>query len=631
MNDLSMAVAMMRMDHNAAYWAPLHVVALVCVMLMNGCAPTAKPRLAEVPPPTKKVTNTRDTLDTISEKLTLAERVWQQESNATLRDTYLLEAAQIAFEKGRTSEAQHIIWTLLSEPADANLTMRARMLAADIYLEDATADTALIESWLLEASQEYKLRDKAHQLLTKLYIKEARWNDALTLLSKRVTLEADDATALWRSLENISDKQLGQLASSPLTAPFIELQQLLRRAPADVTSFYQQIALFRQHYAEHPIVTYWPIQQEINIEASKPLSSIAILLPLSGKFASTGSAIKAGILSRYFDGLNNAGSAVELSFFDTEGMSPEALINAIAPFPAVVGPLRKEVLDTIIDQIAPDKLLLSLNVPEQQHTALTEQAEQYFFSLSPEQEAIQLANELFQRGVRRPIIVVADTSLYQRMFRAFTARWQQLSEQENALVPVVFNNNESLREGITEALGVAQSKSRIDQIKFMTNAELYYSARNRVDIDGVGVFASPQETELVNPIIEASITPERLSSFVVMATSRSVTYESKLNQWRDLHHLYFFDMPWLLEQQSQQARENVKQLWPDASTQFLRFYALGYDALDLLPHLSVMRQWPNMKQRGLSGELHVDKTHHVVRRLSNARVNQRPVLLDNDQ
>ena len=41
----------------------------------------------------------------------------------------------------------------------------------------------------------------------------------------------------------------------------------------------------------------------------------------------------------------------------------------------------------------------------------------------------------------------------------------------------------------------------------MTNDEVYNMPRSRRDIDAIVAFASPQDTELLNPIIEASLNP----------------------------------------------------------------------------------------------------------------------------
>lgn len=608
---------------------PFVIMLMILINVVVACTPT-QVRQAPSIEANQEIVTTESKVDEVAEQLMLAEENWKRTGDVYTRNQHLLMAARLALKSDRTSVAQQILHTALLDAQHDGTLVQARLLAAEMYFDEALASQTDIEQWLNSALQYPALFDDARRLLIALLIRQERWHEAAMTLSKSDSLNENDTALLWQSLDKLDDQGLNSLGNNSMLIPFIELQQLMRNAPTSLVTLTHQLAVFRNQYAGHPIVNYWPIPTDILENTFDHDTPVAVLLPLSGKFAATGDAIRAGLLHAYYQEHAQKNAAREMIFFDTEVLSADVLLEAIAPYPVVLGPLRRDLVEALAPRIPEETLLLAFNVPEQSPTSNTANSRQFYFALSPEQEAIQLAEVLHQQGARHPIVAVSDNGLYQRMYEAFRERWQQLSTERGNLTSVVFNDNENLRDGITHALGVSQSKTRFDQLRFMTNMELHYMPRNRTDIDAVAVFASPEETELLNPIIEASLTPHQLTSFIVMATSRSVDYDNKLNQWRDLHNMYFFDMPWLLNNSDwKQQRQSVEQIWPDASTQFLRFFALGHDAYVALPQLELLSKWPSMKFMGLSGRLSVSDDHHVLRELSRAQVRQYPQLLGN--
>ncbi|WP_372622102.1 penicillin-binding protein activator, partial [Alteromonas stellipolaris] len=257
-----------------------------------------------------------------------------------------------------------------------------------------------------------------------------------------------------------------------------------------------------------------------------------------------------------------------------------------------------------------------------------------YFALAPEDEANQLAEFIYSKGFRAPIVIAAQSNLYQRMNDAFKARWNKLHQQEAQarkanITSVTFNDSESLREGITQALDVAQSNQRINQIEYMTNEEVYNMPRSRRDIDAIVAFASPQDTELLNPIIEASLNPYDGKQVPVYATSRSMDYNSGKNQWRDLQNVRFIDMPWMMpDHKWQQLAQETKQTWPDRSTLQNRLFAFGVDAYELLPQLGMLNTLSYITFDGLTGTLTLNKNSEVERNLPQAVIrNERVQML----
>ena len=56
-------------------------------------------------------------------------------------------------------------------------------------------------------------------------------------------------------------------------------------------------------------------------------------------------------------------------------------------------------------------------------------------------------------------------------------------------------------------------------------------------------------------------------------------------------------------------------LWPQANNDLLRFFAMGYDAMNLAPHLAELSASSGQQQNGLTGTLSIDEQGTVHRQL----------------
>ena len=353
----------------------------------------------------------------------------------------------------------------------------------------------------------------------------------------------------------------------------------------------------------------------------------------------------------------------DIRFVDTTNADTQTLVAAIGDAKFIVGPLLKETVEQLIPALPPGVNMLALNRPDEMPTISDSSASVIsasvnseplnpegvnaesemptttapavnYFALAPEDEANQLAEFIYSKGFRAPIVIAAQSNLYQRMNDAFKNRWNTLHEQEAQarkanITSVTFNDSESLREGITQALDVAQSNQRINQIEYMTNEEVYNMPRSRRDIDAIVAFASPQDTELLNPIIEASLNPYDGKQVPVYATSRSMDYNSGKNQWRDLQNVRFIEMPWMMpDHKWQQLAQQTNQTWPERSTLQNRLFAFGVDAYELLPQLGMLTTLSYITFDGLTGTLTLNENSEVERNLPQAVIrNERVQML----
>ncbi len=356
--------------------------------------------------------------------------------------------------------------------------------------------------------------------------------------------------------------------------------------------------------------------------------SIAVLLPLSGRLSGQGEAIKQGVLSAYYANLSGNTSESQgltsIEFIDT-GSFPTIAASIsqqqLAEFDSIIGPLLKSHVDQLNNLALTDKRQLLLNQPSTQ--TVNPFNLQASFALAPEQEAEQLVALMRRKKVQNPVLIRDNSNMTERMLNAFIIEWQRTSVRENAptLQQIRYTDNKNMRIGITDSLDVLQSQKRIQQLSNLTTDTLQSVTRNRRDIDAFVVFSRPDDIELINPIIESSISLFSDEELPVFATSYSYNHKQNRNSLRDLRNLVFTDMPWLLPQGRQQSLSvQVDQLLNQPPSGYLRLFAFGYDSLAIVNNLAQLSTFPHMSIGGLSGTLSIDHENRLIRNLDSIAI-----------
>ncbi|WP_371195439.1 penicillin-binding protein activator [Glaciecola sp. SC05] len=370
----------------------------------------------------------------------------------------------------------------------------------------------------------------------------------------------------------------------------------------------------------------------------------AVLLPLSGRLASQGEAIKQGMLAAYYQQMLSASNDMSeglstdefptnnLVFIDTgseneltESINQESMQN----YTTIIGPLLKSHIEATQAILPVGALRIYLNhLDGNSLNGLTSepisQALVNFFALSPEQEAQALARQMFTQDIKHPILIHDDSAVTQRMADAFLETWKNQQTQHNTIAPslVRYADNKSMRVGITSALDVLQSQQRINQLSNLVNETVFSVTRNRRDVDAFVVFARPNELELINPIIESSMSLFTGQQIPVYATSLSYNHKQNKNSLRDLRNLIFVDMPFVLpDGRDSQLAQEVDTLFNQPSSTYLRLFAFGYDAVLLTQQIVKLSVFNQISINGLTGSLSIDDNGNVERKLSTLAIN----------
>jgi outer membrane PBP1 activator LpoA protein len=584
--------------------------------------------------------------------LNQAKQNYAKNNDAYQRNNHLLQAAEALQAEQQCAKSVRMIKVLQTELKDNRHQTHGNLILAECYLilSDVAFDS--VEKILanLSSTNDYKTRIAA--LEAQLQVNKKQWLKAAVAIQETDIDELEKTQTTWQWIKklNLAELEQARLSESTLQ-PWLQLAIIIKRFALESELFKQQLVSWQSRHIGHPLVTKLPeeIEQSL-IQPAIQAKRIAVLLPLTGRLANQGLAIKEGILSAYLEDLTgaelkqnepleNASTSDinikqyrEIRFFDSALKTAQQLNQLVAEFDVVLGPLVKEQIVQLTAILPADKILLALNRVELNTSrptispleSLTEAgltvAEHYYFSLAPEDEAQQLASHIQQKQLVRPIVFAADNPTTQRMAEAFIAKWRATP---NAIQPdlTIFTDNKDMRTRVSEMLDVAQSKRRIRQMEVMSDVEVFGVERNRRDIDAIVLFANPEQTKLLNPIIEASLSPFARQSLSVFASSRSYSLNLNSNNLRDLRNLTFTDMPWMLPNHDWQPLANqTTQLWPQRQDTLLRLFAMGFDAYNLLPNLRLLKTLPQTVKQGLTGHINVDEQGVLHRHLPMAQV-----------
>jgi hypothetical protein len=633
----------------------------VCFTYLAGCGSSSK----SPSQPLSNQATSEQTADQMLQQdplyyLQQAQDSYAQSADVYARNQWLMRAAEAFKQQQACAQSRKVLLLSLPELQDAAMRNQANILLAECELQNIDPDWAKISLYLDNIDARVSHAQRANKLRSLLHAKRQHWLAAAKSLVDVFDGDLQQSETIWYYLQALSEKQLQAASlSEPDLAPWLQLSLIVRQYGLQTDVLNQAVSQWQSQYPQHPLSVALPQEVKAGMLVSPLITQrIAVLLPLSGRLAQQGLAIKEGALSAYLQRYHRA-SLIEdsppsvLHFFDTQGSTVADLAAQVADYDVVIGPLIKNTVSEFV-AIAPKQMhVLGLNrmdIPaatielEQQpefnlllEDQLLEPSDtpelapglRIFFALSPEDEAIQLAQKVFKTGAKYPIIITQDNGAAKRMANTFTQTWQSLSNDKPSQPEIgIFNDNESMRTSLISLLDVKQSKDRIDQIERLTSQQIHAVPRNRRDVDAIILFATPEQTELLNPIVEASLSPFNDKIVPVYASSRSFSANFSNNSLRDLRNIIFTDMPWMLPNGSQQAlKAETAKIWPERDDTLKRLFALGYDAFDVLADLPALKSMPQLSIPGLTGRLSVDKSGNVVRVLPFGKITEDDVIL----
>lgn len=529
------------------------------------------------------------------------------------RDNYRLQAAEALMGGGLTEQASRMLRQVDIAVLDKPRQTQARLLGARIAIAQRAPERVLEllvepppESDKSTSAEYHLLRAQAYALLGN-HLETAR-----EFILREPFLEDEGAVlanqqAIWSALSNLSDLALTQLATKPppdVLSGWMALARIAKVYRLGPKAIEERLAQWRHDYPSHPALA--SIVDGL-LQRSRELivqpENVALLLPLSGRFAEAGRAVRDGVLAAYYKGPDH--QRVHIRIYDV-GDRPEQVMTRYAQAlqdgaQFVIGPLSKEAVSVLARIPSLGVPTLALNDTGE---PAVDQAKLYEFALLPEDEARQTAERAWFDGHSKAAMFVPEGPWGERIAEAFDKRWVELGGTVETTEH--YNPQHSDYSGpLKRLLNIAGSDERHNHLENLLGEKLEFVPRRRQDIDFVFLAAFPRQARLIRPQLKF----HHAADLPVYATSQLYTGKVEPDQDRDMDGITFGDMPWTLD-----TTPKPKML-QHYEGQLRRLVALGMDAYDLIPMLKLLAHYPEERFEGATGRLGVDSQHRVRRQL----------------
>ena len=421
--------------------------------------------------------------------------------------------------------------------------------------------------------------------------------------AERVPVQLD----ALRTLHQLDAARLRELATSGEMPGWVQLVVLSQQYSNDLSGLQAALPAWEAQFPAHPAMlepllaqwhAWFPVLEQPR--------QVAVLLPQTGRYAPPAQALREGILLS-LDGLPETQRPV-VQFYDTTADLPIAAVYQQAVSDGadwVIGPLRKQAVSELLQLAELPVAVLALN----QVTTLEVPANMTMFSLNPEDEARQAAERIWLDGKRQPMVLVPENAWGQRLLDAFQARWLVLNDG----IDLVYRqyNPKSYDHGkvITDLLLIEQSKQRHRRLQTLIKRKLEFEPRRRSDVDAIFLAARGSQAQGFAPQLKFHLAGD----LPLYTTSHIWQGQLSKRQLADMRGIFVPDIPLLT---TEGAREAVLGAIPDWQPALVRLYALGMDALVVLPHLARLRTDTAAVWDGQTGLLSMDTEHRLYRHLA---------------
>ena len=640
---------------------PKHFLALcLCIVTAYGCQSTSQ-NLPQQTADTRAAQSPQTRASTNADSA-LSQRYTDAQAK---RDQALLKKTKLAIDRGDTATAQGLISNFVAPPEEAALGDTYLRLLAQIQARLGQPELAA-QSLLMLRSMGVRdiatIRDVCAQI-------EATACVIQTLVVQQLlatdTDSISDQSQIWATLQRSS--ALPQHFDPSNVEPSVRLLMTRVSQISQIPNAEQQVANIRlKWFALHDAIRragtpreaqdLWRNWRDTNpdhpasITPPKPLRllaqydapSISVMLPLSGRLASVGEAVRDGMVAGYLADQASAETVASLiassvatsdvTFFDSNALGDAALLSQVANADSdvIVGPLLKERGQRLLSASPMPSLAMTQERPSPSWIVLNRIEESgqtqpspvsgvvYQFAPAIEDEALTLAKHLRARGHDRLMVVVNRESWAYRAIQALKSQWQ------GVMVFADFDRPREITGTIGTAMGVAASQQRHSELQRLLSEEIEFLPRGREDLDAVVAFTSALEAKALVPALQFHFADE----LPVFATSQS----ARSGRLSDIAGFHVTELPLLTDPDPVAA--GMTAAFDLREQPLLELFALGLDAYRLATwvhwvqtHKEHFDEQFRLRLNMASGELTLGREGLVARELTMAEISSRGTLM----
>ena len=537
----------------------------------------------------------------------LAARLWQQQAVLAPEP----EAGVL-----RVSAAN--AWLLADQPANAEDNLRwvdkPQLSPADrAQMNLVQADLALradrpgkAEQLLAEARPDLSQSDmeRYSQLQTRTAQLMSRpgsrnISEAMAQLGADAGYEPEQSLALLQSLEIVPLGELQLRSQNPrgnqVVVGWLDLTSVIRQNLVEPDNVGEAVTAWKGRHPYHPVSEEDALDLWLRYRQtfSAP-TSVAVLLPGSGRLQAAAEAIRDGFLSAYLD--NPGKTRVYVFSTGEEGeLAHSAYFEALdLGVDQVVGPLQKSSIESLMNLAGLVTPVLALNdLPPEAPPPAGLAGQTYGISLSQEKETRALAREAAKSGYGHAIILAPESEWGERMAVTFEAEF--LQENGKIVASSRFLESENDHSATLERLlKLDESNARKNQLENTLQMDLEFEPIRRTDVDVIFLAANSTQGRSLRPQLRFHYAGD----IPVFATGRIFSGRTDRARDQDLNGIIIPIAPLQLQPQALAFAEQFKSV---RGGTFNALFALGRDSWNLLPWLELMKRDPDFDFPGASG------------------------------
>jgi outer membrane PBP1 activator LpoA protein len=506
-----------------------------------------------------------------------------QPASTESRNLWSTNTAALALYAGDADEALEILEAMSRQPLSERHRLRVEALRADAWIQKGDPARAI-------------------ELMTQ----REMW------LSDRRSIERN-RQRLWQGLLVSQPQQLRAAAAltlDPEVRGWLEISSLAASTGQQGIGWINGAVRWREANPTHPAMTIideLPLPDEVTMDYPR---QVALLLPLSGRWATAGQAIQKGFLGAYFSAASGLEDQQVIRIYDveSEGGPSAAYANAVADGAEfVIGPLlAKSVVDLANDILVPVPVLTLNYLPEETLAP----PGLYQFALAPEDEARSAAVRAIGDGHTRAVALVPSNDWGKRVLENFTSEFEALG---GTLLDyrMYTTGIQDFSNTIEDLMALSGSVRRYQRLRANLGGPLQFDPRRRQDSEFIFLAADAPAGRLLKSQLKFHYSGD----LPVYSTSSINALDGRSNS--DLNGVMFADTPWIVAPQPwiKSLPALYNEYWP-GERRLGRLHAMGYDAYQLIAALFAARSGPMQEIDGATGQLYLDSEGRVHRRLA---------------
>lgn len=551
------------------------------------------------------------------------------QSPGELRDRILLRAAKEYLRADDADQATAILKQVSAQLPTRDAVDRT-LVSADLQLRAGRADRTLSElNQLPQPLPQDALSDILSLRSRALFAANRPAAGVMTALDRERTLTSQqdqraNQRMIWEGLQRAASANADFTApagSNSVVTGWLDLGRAALIAARNPFTAKNDLNAWRTRYPTHPANTF--LNEDVLPQLGSGLEyppQVALVLPLSGRTASSGIAVRDGFMAALLQ--QEASRRPQLNVYDSAAMgAATAYRKAIADGAQfIVGPLVKDDVTALAASNEVSVATLALNQLAEDASA---PSLMFQFALDPEDEARQVAQRLAADGRMRGLVLLPNDDWGQRVFRAFDSELKTLG---GTIAGMRFYDTGSrdYSTPITQLLLTDESRARSNALNAMLGQRLEFEPRRRGDAQFIFMGAFPAQGRSLRPALRFHLADD----LPVYATSHIFEPDTQANS--DIDGVLFPHMPLVIspDSVSTELRSTLSKYWPARARGNSRLYAFGFDAYRLVPLLKAGKFGSANAVPGMTGLLSVDSKGRVRRELDWARVSEgKPVSL----